>query len=164
MNRTTPTAAEALSRRRFLSKLGHGAGCLFTARVLNGCVVAEVTPLQAGIYPFTVAELAELGKVGGIAGLDTGQRIILLIRKDDSTVIAFDNTCPHAGLPMEPGPSTWDGKKLTCQYHDSTFTETGAYAGGALIPWAGPERGLTVYPVQFDAASGSGTVTVEGDQ
>ncbi len=163
MNGKTSEPPDALSRRRFLRRLSGAAGCMFTAHVLNGCVVAEVTPIAGGIYPFTVADLKDLANVDGVAGLDVGKRVILLIRVAQDTVVAFDNTCPHAGRPMEPGVSAWDGTRLTCQYHESTFTETGEYAGGAVTPWAGPEQGLTVYPVDFDPTSGTGTVTVGGE-
>lgn len=154
------SAASGCSRRRFLGRLGGAIGCLAAARTLPGCTVAEVTPLAGGAYPFSVKDLPDLANVNGFAALDTGDVIILLIRYDADTVVAFSQTCPHAGLPMTPGPSKWDGKKLTCQYHESTFAIDGSYQGGAVTPWAGKETGLTLFEVSFDAAAGTGTVTV----
>ncbi len=163
MKASTAALPEPLSRRRFLGKMGGVANCIFAAHVVDGCVVAEVAPQATGVYDFSIAEFKDLAKVNGMAGLQIGDRLILLIRADDNTVLAFDNVCPHADLPMAPGVSTWDGAKLTCQYHESAFGKDGAYLGGAVIPWAGPEQGLSTFPVTFDAAAGTGTVTVGGE-
>ena len=163
---TTPSdpsnAASGCSRRRFLGRLGGAFGCLAAVSALPGCTVAEVRPLPGGAFPFSVADLPDLAKVDGFAALDTGDQIILLIRADTDTVVAFNELCPHNGLPMTPGVSLWDGNKLTCQYHESTFSIDGAYQGGAVTPWVGAERGLTMYEVSFDAAAGTGAVTVVG--
>ena len=158
----SPASGGGCSRRQFLGRLGGAFGCLAAASALPGCAVAEVTPLAGGAFPFSVADLPDLAKVDGFAALDTSEQIILLIRADDDTVVAFNQTCPHAGLPMSPGASTWDGKKVTCQYHESTFAIDGSYQGGAVTPWSGKETGLTMYEVAFDAAAGTGTVTVGG--
>lgn len=157
-----PALAPCLSRRRFLHRLSQATGCALTLPLLQACEVAELTPVEGGTYAFDLIALPDLAKVGGFAAIAAGSTRALLIRLDQATVLAFDHLCPHFGLPMEPGKSTWDGKKLTCQHHASEFGADGAYLGGAFVPWSGKERGLTVYDVVFDASSGKGTVTVGG--
>lgn len=145
-----------VDRRGFLRLLGCG-GCAVALGSLPGCTIAEVFDLGGGELAFDVAEqrFAALGAVNGVATADIAGRPVLLIRTAEDTIVALNRLCTHTQCDMSPSISgRWDGEKLICTCHDSHFAADGKLLKGPAT------RDLTAYPVQFDAATGQGVVTV----
>lgn len=76
------------------------------------------------------------------------QRWSVIVVRRGAEVRAFDNRCPHAGMPLDrlDGRVTLDPAGfLVCAAHLASFrVEDGAYAGGPKGPGA---RGLTPAPI-----------------
>lgn len=156
----------ATDRREALAKLIGAAGVAILASALPACTVAELKDqgsAPAGGVPFDLAdaEFAALAEAGGMVPVDAGNLKILLVRVDDTRVVALERLCPHELCDMSPaalgGVGSWDAGSmaLVCNCHVSIFD-----AEGKLV--AGPSpRDLVSYGVTFDPASGTGQIEVE---
>ncbi len=160
MARKTDQGHDAVTRRGFLECVGAATGCALVVPLLQACEVAEIIVKEGGEFPFSVTDLPELQTVGGMALHTAGDHKLLLIRVDDSTVAAFSQTCPHLNLTLSPkSGAKWDGKKLTCPWHQSQFGVDGKYLGGVTVaPKDVPD--LPKYEVVFDAKAGTGVINV----
>lgn len=93
------------------------------------------------------------------ADLDNGQRRCanidgkqIVIAKVDDAVCAFEDECPHAGLPLGEGELA--GRVITCPYHGYAFD----IKTGRNIDYA-DDPGLTCYAVRIE----NGNVQVDLD-
>ncbi len=167
MRKTTPDALPvlppALDRRGFLKTLGCAAGCAALSTLAKGCTVVELYGGAGADVTFdlAVAPYDALRTVGGVVPVDTGARKLLLIRLTETEMVALDRICTHVGCDMTPGVSgAWDApsKQLICTCHGSVFDE-----GGKVL--SGPASSdLATFPVEFDAAAGTGVIRVGGDE
>ena len=89
-----------------------------------------------------VCRLDELPHVG-VAAADIHGTIVAIVRTEDGTVHAVDDTCSHANVSLSEGEL--DGCTLECWLHGSRFDiRTGEPSGPpATIP-------ITVYPVKIE--------------
>jgi 3-phenylpropionate/trans-cinnamate dioxygenase ferredoxin component len=89
-----------------------------------------------------VCRLDELPEVGAAAA-DIGGQVVAIIRTQDGSVHAVDDTCSHANVSLSEGEV--DGCTLECWLHGSRFDiRTGAPSGPpATIP-------INVYPVKVE--------------
>lgn len=67
-----------------------------------------------------------------------GERL-LVARRDDGSVVAFDATCPHLGKALRRASS--DGAVVTCEKHAYTFD---LHDGRCLWPGGPHDHGLTL--------------------
>lgn len=159
-----PCVRWMISRRRFLEG---AATALAVAPLLSGCEFAKIDGAGEGVEPtvdfdIATADFAGLATVGGMACVDAGGGIeILLVRADQDSVLGFERKCPHNTLDMgacgnNPLPGTWDAnnRQLICNWHGSVFDDKGERVSGPT------PRGLARYEVTFDATAGTGTVKV----
>lgn len=158
MKQQSPDVEEpTLDRRHFLKVMGAG-GCAL-ALGPTGCTIAEVFTDGSGVLDFNLGDplFSGLNDINGTAVVDVSGRNLIMIRIDESTVTALNRICTHQGADMDPARSgTWDGERLRCRLHDSYFSSAGEALEGPAT------SNLTSYPVQFDAANGTGTVSVGG--
>ncbi|MEL6182821.1 MAG: Rieske 2Fe-2S domain-containing protein [Myxococcota bacterium] len=148
-------SSRSINRRMFLGALGCG-GCALLMKA-SGCTIAEVYNTGGGSLTFNLAEqqYAPLAEINGVVPVEVAGRPVLLIRTDDSTIVALNRICTHTQCDMEPQASgRWDGEKLICTCHDSHFGPDGTVLQGPAT------RDLATYPGTFDAASGAGMVVV----
>ena len=142
------------------------------APLLSACEFAEVfdSELVASV-DFDLADeaMAPLANNGGIACIDAGSLELILIREDEDNVLAFDRNCPHNQLSMGPcdagatmtfGEWLPEERELKCNWHSSFFSAEGVALRGPVMAVAEDARNLTRYNVEFDAATGLGTVFV----
>jgi 3-phenylpropionate/trans-cinnamate dioxygenase ferredoxin subunit len=89
-----------------------------------------------------VCRLDELPAVGAAAA-DIHGTIVAIVRTEDGSVHAVDDTCSHANVSLSEGEL--DGCTLECWLHGSRFDiRTGRPTGPpATIP-------ITVYPVKIE--------------
>ncbi len=86
-----------------------------------------------------------------------GKKINLV--RNDQGVFAFDNKCPHMGLPLSVGKV--EGNTVECRFHKARFN----ISSGEVDQWANfppvlvnainlvcKEKSLTTYPVQINEA------------
>ena len=152
------TQTRALDRRTFLKVVGVGSCALVLGP--TGCTIAEVFTDGNGALSFDLTDpvFSGLANVNGTAVVDASGRSLILIRTDDATVVALNRICTHQGADMDPAKSgTWDGQRLKCRLHDSYFSSSGKALEGPAT------ADLASYPVEFDAAAGTGTVTISGE-
>ena len=141
-----------------------GLGCVVVATHLSGCTIAEVfgdTAGQAVSFNVADAKFAALADPNGMTALDVGIRKILLIRRNETEVIALDRICSHLQCEMSPGVlGIWENDGLRCVCHNSRFS-----AEGTLLapPTGDPGGPIEAFAVDFDAATGEGTVYVGVD-
>ena len=80
---------------------------------------------------------------------------LLLVRAADGTVTAFEDACPHRGMPMRHG--TFDGTNLQCSFHGWAFRATDGLATATIVDAGGVSRSLphilTDYPGHFPNGS-----------
>ncbi|MCA9525035.1 MAG: Rieske 2Fe-2S domain-containing protein [Myxococcales bacterium] len=146
-----------LDRRGLLKLLGCG-GCALALPSLSGCTIAEVFGGGDGTLTFNVAEgpFRALGAVDGVAAVDVAGRNVLLIRTTPDAIVAVSRICTHTGCDMAPDRfGTWNGDRLICRCHDSHFDAEGHVLKGPAT------RDLATFDVEFDAATGSGTLTLQ---
>jgi Rieske Fe-S protein len=158
-----PVLQPALDRRGFLKTLGCAAGCAALASLAKGCTVVELYGGAGSDVTFdlAVAPYDALRTVGGAVPVDTGARKLLLIRVTETEMVALDRICTHVGCDMTPGVSgAWDtaSRSLVCVCHGSVFDENGTVLTGPA------SRDLDTFPVEFDAAAGTGVIRVAGDE
>lgn len=67
--------------------------------------------------PFPVATVAELRRAGLVAAEGMGKKLALLW--NDGRPRAYEDVCPHLGLPLTQGHL--DGESLRCRYHGWAF-------------------------------------------
>lgn len=146
-----------LDRRSFLKLTG--AACVVSA--LDACTYAKIfEPLSEGVaFDLSDPEFAALSDVGGAVPLDAPGRKVLLVRRSEGEIIAFNRSCTHQGYDLSPSLfGRWDvsTERLTCLAHQSVFGVDGGVVSGP----AG--RPLATYDVSFDAAQGVGRVSFTG--
>ena len=90
---------------------------------------AGVTRLKNGKIQLRLPQVKELAAVGGVLAVRNSKgKSIAITRTGDKTYAAFDLTCPHQQIRVQPvaGESTW-----TCPGHGAQFdAKTGAVTGG----------------------------------
>lgn len=148
--------SHTLDRRSLLKLLGCG-GCAVALPTLSGCSIAEVFGGGSATVPFDLAQaqFAGLKNVGGTAAVDAAGRNLILIRTNATGIVALSRICTHTACDMATDRfGTFDGQKLICRCHDSHFAPTGAVLKGPAT------RDLASYQVNFDAATGTGTVQI----
>jgi Rieske Fe-S protein len=149
------------SRRDFLCSLG-AAGCAAAlVPTLQGCEFAELHrgPVSSATLDFDVAlaPYTTLAKPGGVAvpPADVGGRPLLLIRTNDTTVVALYRKCSHQGFDLSPDEAgQWNqaNQQLVCLAHSSAFGPDGKVQHGpAMLP-------LQSFVVTFEPATGKGSV------
>lgn len=154
-----------LSRRTFLQ----GMGIAMTCPLWTACEFVEVFDdeiLGQATFDINEEQFSALQQVGATECLSAGSLSILLIRRDEDTVLAVDEICPHQRQKMGPCGNVdvmvarWDveQEQLQCRWHGSIFAADGSVVQPAP-GWANPEP-LRVYPVDFDPATGQGVVHV----
>jgi len=159
-------AVRDISRRGFLGRVG--GGCAAMAIAVAGCETAEIYATASGLKSDATFDLTthpKLAKVTGMAKLNGDGATLVLVRKDDDTVLAFDSICPHGQCPMTPehdgGLGVWEAKEqqLRCDCHDSRFNPDGTLDPASKPDdWKKQPEFVKVYAVDFDKATGKGTV------
>lgn len=166
---TYPCVQWLSTRRAFLK----GASVsVAMAPLLSACEFAEVFDQElVASVDFDLADesMAPLATDGGIACIDAGSLELILVRENDSTILAFDRNCPHNQLSMGPcgaGANTTFGewlpaeRELKCNWHGSFFSAEGNALRGPVMGVAADARNIKRYPVEFDATTGLGTISV----
>jgi len=146
-----------IDRRKFLKVVGAGSCALVLGP--TGCTIAEVFTDGDGVLAFDLTDpiFSGLNDVDGTAVVDSAGRKLILIRTDASTIVALNRICTHLNRDMDPAKSgNWDGERLHCRAHNSYFSSSGEKLEGPAT------SDLASYPVTFDAAAGTGTVTITG--
>jgi len=150
-----------IDRRGFLCGMA-ACGCA-AALVSTGCTVSEVyNQTGAGELAFDInrGDFAALQEVGGTFAIDIetdgDPAPVLLVRNAEDSVIALERICPHTFCDMKSPLGVWDQQagNLTCVCHNSVFSEDGTLQGGPS------PRSIAAYAVQFDPATGQGTVHI----
>ena len=158
-----PCVALMMTRRRFLQGATLSAAM---APLLQACEFVEVfdDDVQAtASFDLSEPQNAKLAQVGGLGVASAGALKLVLVRADQDTILAFDRYCSHQGLDMadadaNPLPAVWDAqqRQLTCRWHSTVFADSG-------VPVSGPTTlPIRRYRVEFDPASGKGTVFLAG--
>lgn len=159
---------DAVSRRGFIGRVG---SCSLGAAFLASCESAEIFSEGGGLgedVKFNTTSHPDLATTGGMAKLNASGKTLVLVRKDDATVLAYDAICPHLQCEMTPsaagGVGAWDKAKneLVCQCHMSRFRTDGTFVEGSTNGgWANPQPAAT-YTVEFDQTAGTGVVKAAG--
>ena len=76
----------------------------------------ERTPLTINI---SSGDFTDLQEVGG--WLNYSGENLLLVRIDQETIRAFDNSCPHQG---NRDRWTYNGSQFTCGYHNNSYSDS----------------------------------------
>jgi cytochrome b6-f complex iron-sulfur subunit len=125
------------------------------AAVLDGCIGATAPGgYWSGSYggPFTVklSDFSALATVGGVARVDGGSGApTALYRSDSSGFIALAMICTHQGYyPIEI-----TGSGFYCPAHGSSYTHTGAPAGGFA------QSNLQAFGTSYNSSAGTVTVS-----
>ena len=122
---------KSLPRRSLLLGAGAVGG---SALALSSCAASPTdTPAStAAAGPSapagTAARVGKLSdvKVGGTATGKIDGKTVVIFRKDETTVLAYDATCTHAGCPVAPA-----GEDFQCPCHGSSFKGSdGSVANG----------------------------------
>ena len=158
-------APAGLSRRSFLQGLGAAAvACPLLAACEFVDVYGDAPEVAETEFDVNDEDLVALREVGGMACLNAGTALLLLIRRSEGEVLATDRICPHQGLSMgpcgnNPGVAQWDPEReeLTCIWHQSVFNTAGEVVDGPST------RPLRVYATEFDPATGLGRVFGAGE-
>ena len=147
-------------RRRLLTLL---ALCPLAPACEFADVIGTPSGQRVGSFSITDPGFEALADVGGMACIRVDLVDILLIRRSDTEMIAFERYCPHEGRDM--GPCDGNPKPLAidleaglvqCQHHFSTFAFDGTYVRGQT------SRDLLVFDTEFDADAGRGAVFLPG--
>lgn len=95
-----------------------------------------------------VDELAE-GEPRGFELADGDERLEIVVIRQGSRVLAYENRCPHAGSPLDLMPDQFlsaDGRHLQCHTHGALFRiEDGMCVAGPC-----PGRALKAVPVAIE--------------
>lgn len=95
-------------------------------------------------------ELAE-GAPRGFDFEEGGRRFGVLVIRRGSQVLAYENSCPHAGTPLDLMPDRFlsaDGRHLQCHTHGALFR----IGDGMCV--AGPCLGRALRPVGLRVEAG----------
>ncbi len=110
-------------------------------------------------FDLSEAGFEDLADIGGKACMELGSQELLLVRTADDEIVAFDRYCPHDNRDMgncggSQANAEWDpdDEVIVCQWHNSAFRTDGENTAGPA------NEPIQVFPVQFDADSGQGTV------
>lgn len=153
-----------LNRRQMLKALAGAAICPMAA----GCEFAEVfdgEAVEESTFHINDSGYQNLAEVGGTACHDHGNRLMLLVRTDEDTVVAFDRICPHQNLDMggncgDQPRAEWNPNEgvIECQWHGSRFDTDGNFVTGP-DPQDTPD--IPTFPVDFDPVAGTGTISID---
>jgi Rieske Fe-S protein len=101
----------------------------------------ELPPVVAGKVTLRISDYPMLAAIGGsLVGLPEGMdNQLALLRVDDTTVIALNSECTHAGCDV-----AWQSDRFVCPCHGSSFEADGTVREG-IAP-----RPLERYPTTFD--------------
>ena len=129
---------KSLPRRSLLLGAGAVGG---SALALSSCAASTTdTPASTAAAdpsapPGTAVRVGKLSdvKVGGTAPVKFDAKTVVIFRKDETTVLAYDATCSPAGCPVAPA-----GEAFQCPCHGSSFKGSdGSVANGpAQAPMA----------------------------
>ena len=157
-------ATPDVSRRGFFGRVGN---CTLGAAFIAGCESAEIYKEPTGLQfdkKFDTTSHPEIANTGGMAKLEGDGATMVIVRKDDDTVLAFDSICPHLRCEMTPGSAggvgAWDKSKseLICQCHQTRFRPDGTVVEGSTLGgWDKPVP-VATYKVEWDKATGKGVV------
>lgn len=124
----------------------------------------DTVPVDGTPFSLDDPELEALSEVGNQACFDHGSQEVILVRASDDEIVAFEQVCPHQGLPMgacgnNTQPAKWDQDKeaIVCQWHGSTFNRDGDLIEAPPTDSSFDEP-IRVFPVQFDPDTGEGYV------
>jgi len=95
----------------------------------------------------TLADYPSLLQAGGIARIRGVSPPLALVNEGSDVFSAFSLVCPHQGYTVQIS-----GSGFHCPGHGAGFDNNGEWTGGQ------PTSNLRQYPTQYDA--GTGTVTV----
>jgi Rieske Fe-S protein len=152
---TTPNVSceSCLARRAFVSRVSLAAIAALLAP--SACGDFEIggapptAPSLSGDLTLNLADLPELGTVGGIARVTGPGGVPLAVtRTSDAAFLALSLVCPHAGTTLNV---TSDG--FLCPNHGARFAADGHWVGGQ------PTSNMYVFPVLFDAVAATLTIT-----
>lgn len=168
MKRTQAPEPSGLSRRALLRDAP--STVLSLGLLLQGCEFIELKesgerpPTEGTPFSLSDPDYAALSQVGGTACAALGAIPLVLVRANETSVLAFERNCPHFGLSMgpcegNPQAAVWDEERntLTCLWHVSVFSETGSRLEGPA------PRGLQQFPVRFDPEVGEGVILLRED-
>lgn len=146
-------AAEAPSRRRFLTRageLGMGAGLVASYGTFGAMAVRYLYPAKpdekAWMY---VADLASFATGKSMVFTSpTGSPVVIARKGNAGTAddfIALSSTCPHLGCRVH-----WEGQnnRFFCPCHNGTFDPEGKATGG---PPGDAKQSLPRYPLRVEA-------------
>jgi nitrite reductase/ring-hydroxylating ferredoxin subunit len=107
----------------------------------------------AGPFLCRLADIPDGGGKGFWFGEDTGRFGLFLIRRGEA-VLAYANSCPHRGTPLDWQPDRFldrDGRHILCANHGALFRIadgfclSGPCAGARLRPMTIARRGAEIY-------------------
>ncbi|MCO4763057.1 MAG: Rieske (2Fe-2S) protein [Myxococcales bacterium] len=160
----TPSIANQVSRRRFLRNVAGGCAAVG----LVGCEVSEIRTSGGSAnelaFDLSESQFAALKDTGAMVAANAGKTKLLLIRSNETTMVALNRVCPHLLCEMTPGGiGEWHDKEqnLECLCHNSKFGADGKYVANS-VKGGGNVDDLESYPVSFDAAAGTGVVDLGG--
>ena len=93
---------------------------------------------------FAVARASQIGATP-ISATAFG-RPFVLVRDSDLGVLAFEDRCPHRGVPLSLG--RWGAQGLTCRYHGWTFGADGHCLAQAGVMQPAADIRVPVFPVR----------------
>lgn len=106
------------------------------------------TSTDGTIVTLCIADNPDLANVDGSITVNTRRGRLIVVRIDDTTVIADSDVCTHAGCPVQWRANHGD---LYCACHASVFSPDGTVQSG---PARSP---LPSYPTTFDGE----TITID---
>ncbi len=153
-----------VSRRAALKALAAVSMC----PLVSACEFVELRDVGelADETPFSLDDpgLESLSTVGETACFEHGARDLVLVRKSEDEIVAFNGVCPHQGLDMGDcgnniRPAIWDADQdaIICDWHGSTFNTDGELIAPPTTE-PGFDEPIEVFPVEFDPDTGEGTV------
>ncbi len=91
------------------------------------------TPTAGAIDICALDEMPEQGARGFEVTLADGDLLNIIVWRDGENLRAFENKCPHLGLPLETFPDRFlskDASTLICSAHGARFNATGLCTSG----------------------------------
>lgn len=153
-----------LDRRKFIQAALGAAACPMLLRcefvnVRSDDAAVDVIDFDIAQEPFT-----GLQRVGGYACVQFGVVEVLILRRSEDSIVAYERMCPHLNLPLVAcdgaGPTELkfspDDQVIECTYHFSSFSAVdGSFISGEA------NKDLLRFAVEFDMSTGTGTVSPE---
>ena len=146
MSASSPAYA-ILDRRNVIKLIG--SACAVSS--LSGCVIADVFTELGETFAFDLSDsrFELLNTIGEAVDVDDAAgRKVILIRINETEIMAVDRICTHTQCDMKLGGlGEWDGEKIICKCHNSHFAPNGDVLNGPAT------RPLPAYSVNFDGTS-----------